>query len=111
MKIRKYITLGSTLILGWIVLLACEKKFDYKITQNTELSNKAAIKVYNGTISSLRTYVYADGVPLTGAVIPYAGIFPSTGYTAMIDPGSRTLTIRDTLTTSPQAPINIAANF
>lgn len=111
MNLKKYISIGGVLLFASIAIIACKKDYEYLFTENKELSNKASIKVFNGTISSLRTYVYADNVPLTGGVVPYGGVFPSTGFGALLDPGTKTLTLKDTLATSTQPAININTNL
>ena len=81
------------------------------VVEDTDLSDKAFVKVYNGTVSSQRTHMFVDNIQITGTLLAYGGIFPSTGYAAALTPGSHTVVIKDTVATSTQPPISIAANL
>ena len=98
-------------MMGSILFVSCKKEFKKLIVEETELSNKAFLKVVNGAVNTNRNHVYIDNVAVTGSILAYGGIFPSTGYTATVDPGTRAVTIKDTLTSSTQNPITFSHNF
>jgi hypothetical protein len=95
-----------------MLLVSCEKEYSSLLTQDTSLGNKANVKFYNGIMSSLRNYVYANNVALNGATIAYGGVFPalSPSY-ASLPSGNIALTIKDTLVTSTQPVMNFSANL
>ncbi len=81
------------------------------LPEQTDLSNKAFVKVYNATLNAARNYVYFDNVPVTGAGLAYGGLFPSVSYYSAIDPGNRSVTIKDTLLTTTQKPLTFSSQF
>jgi Domain of unknown function (DUF4397) len=97
-----------------VFMVSCKKEYQYIINEQKDLGDKAFIKVYNSVVNSTRNYVYADNVPLNGAAIAYASnsLFPSVSpaYSSVIA-GTRAITIKDTLVTSTQTPINFSDNF
>ena len=92
-------------------LAACEKETKLYLSEQTDLSGKAFIKVYSATLNATRNYVYVDNKPLTGAGIAYGGLFPSVSYYATINAGSRSLEIKDTLLTTTQTPVKFSSTF
>lgn len=91
--------------LGMSVSFSCQKKVDTSFSEVKNLKDKAFIKVYMGTVSATRNYVYIDDVPVTGAGLATGGLFPSTGYASTVTPGARNFIIKDTLVTSKQIPL------
>ena len=110
MKISKKYIIGFCIV-GAVMFFSCKKEFKKLIVEETELSGKAYLKVYNSAVNTNRNYVYIDNVPVTGSIIAYGGLFPSTGYTAVVEPGSRALTVKDTLAGSTQTIVNFTSTF
>lgn len=111
MKLKNISTNICLSVLAITTLMACSKKADSVIYEDKELGHYANLKVYNGTLSATRNYVYVGGVAHTGAALTYGNLFPSTGFYSKIYPGLVPLLIRDTLSTSTQTPINTNVNF
>lgn len=110
MKIsKKYI--AAVLMVGSVLLLSCKKEFKKLIVEDTNLSGKAFLKVYNSAVNTNRNYVYVDNVPITGSIMAYGAVFPSTGYTGVLEPGSHTILVKDTLATSTQKPVSFTSTF
>lgn len=101
----------ASLFSGLMLLAACEKESTLYLSEQTNLSGKSLIKVYNATLNATRNYVYIDTKPITGAGLAYGGLFPSVSYYSAIPSGSRNVEIRDTLVTSTQAPLRFSFNF
>lgn len=91
--------------------VSCKTDHTLLATTNTDLSNKAQVSVYDAVVPATRNYVYADNLPLTGAALAIGSTFPSGVSYSAIDPGNRTLTIKDTLLTSTQVPLTFQSNF
>lgn len=96
---------------GATILAACEKKYDYVATYNTDLSGQTNIKVFSATLNAARNYVYVGTTPLNGASIAYGGVFPAASAYSSIPSGNLNLVIKDTLSTTTQLPLNFTANF
>ena len=110
MKIcKKYV--AGVLIVGSVLFFSCKKEFKKLIVEDTNLSGKAFLKVYNSAVNTNRNYVYVDNVPVTGSIIAYGGVFPSTGYTSALDPGTHAIVVKDTLATSTQTPVSFTSTF
>lgn len=107
--IRNIPVLGSLATV--LLLAACEKETKLYLSEQTDLSGKAFIKVYSATLNAARNYVYVDNVPVTGAGIAYGGLFPSVSYYSAINPGARNIEIRDTLLTTTQTPVKFSNTF
>lgn len=90
---------------------ACKKEMGIYLPEQTDLSSKSYLKVYNSVINTSRNYVYVDNVPITGAGLAYGALFPSISYYSAIDAGSRALLIKDTLVTSTQKPVTFTSTF
>ena len=93
------------------ILFACKKDVEIYLPEQTDLSSKAFVKVYNSVINTSRNYVYFDDVPVTGAGMAYGALFPSVSHYSAIDAGNRAVVIKDTLKTSAQKPISFNAAF
>ena len=111
MKLSKTIYILSFLMAGSVLIVSCKKEFKKIVSEGTDLSNKALLKVYNSAVNTNRNYVYIDNVPITGSILAYGALYPSTGYTAAIDPGSRSVVIKDTLATSTQKVVTFTSTF
>ena len=79
----------TSLLVLVAVVVSCKKEYQSIAPVETDLSNKANVKFYNGIVNSNRTYIYAELVPLNGATVAYGAVFPalSPSYTAL-NPGS-----------------------
>lgn len=93
-----------------LILSSCEKEYASIVQENKDLNGKAFVKYYNAVVGSARNYIYADNMPLNGASVAYTNVFPSLSpsYFAL-DAGTRAMTIKDTLVTSTQVPMNFSA--
>jgi len=107
--IRNITALGT--LTAVLLISACEKESKLYLSENTDLSGKAFIKVYSATLNATRNYVYIDNVPVTGAGIAYGGLVPSISYYSAINPGTRNIEIRDTLLTTTQTPVKFSNTF
>lgn len=94
-----------------VLALSCKKEFKKLIVEDMQVSNKALLKVYNGAVNTNRNYVYIDNIPVTGSILAYGALFPSTGYTSVIDPGTHSVTVKDTLAGTTQTPITFSSAF
>jgi hypothetical protein len=101
----------SCCLIGLITLAACEKKYEYKATYNTDLSANTNIKVFLSTLNATRNFVYMGATPLTGTTLSYAGVFPAGSAYSSLPSGNINLVIKDTLSTTTQLPLNFSANF
>lgn len=111
MKVSRTIHLIAYFIVGSILMISCEKEFEKIVVEDKELDNKAFLKVYNGAVNTNRNFVYIDNVPVTGSILAYGALFPSTGYTATVEPGSRAVVVKDTLASSTQTPVSFTSAF
>lgn len=114
MKSRLYGILAGMILLGFT---ACEKDYEGRINlQTTQLfsADKASLQFYNSTLNSVRTYVFIDNVLTSGTTTGYAAssLYPGTAPSFMIvEPGSRTITVRDTLATTTQTVATVTGNL
>lgn len=109
MKKNIFIAGLSCLIIG----IACKKELIEKnnFFQFTDTSKVSFVKVFIATVNASNNYVYADNLPLTGSRLSLGSIFPvNLGYAA-ISPGSRSISIKDTLSSSTQVPVTFNQNF
>jgi hypothetical protein len=107
---RKNLSIIFTLTLI-ATFIACRRERTFYTEENIDLSNKAQLKVYDAVVSATRNYVYADNVPLTGTSLAIGSTFPGNISYSAINPGNKTITIRDTLLSSSQLPITFTNNF
>lgn len=112
MKLIKHNILGiGFLLVTGIVLVSCEKSFDEKTTQQSDLSATSVVQLYVATVGASRNYIYVDGKPQNGSSISSGGVFPSTAYGFFVPSGYRAFLVRDTLSTSTQVPLSFANIF
>jgi hypothetical protein len=112
MKKLHIIQILSLLLVMMTLVVSCTKEYQSIVTEETDLSNKAYVKFYNGIVNSNRTYIYSELVPLNGATVAYGSVFPalSPSYAAL-NPGSVNIVMRDTLVPTTQFPLNFFAEL
>jgi|688.fasta_scaffold30699_2 hypothetical protein len=95
----------------------CEKDYAGRLNQQpTYLSNgdQASLQFFNSTLNSARTYVFIDNILASGTATGYAAssLYPGTSPAYMtVTPGSRTITIKDTLLTTTQPSVSVTSNL
>lgn len=97
-----------------MVISSCTKEFNYIIVEQKDLAGKASVKFYNSIVNSSRNYVYADNIPVTGSITSFttAALFPAVSPSYfMLDAGSRTILVKDTLVTTLQVPLEVKSTF
>ena len=90
--------------------ISCSKETPQVAPIGTTLSNSANVQVFNATVKSTRNYIYVDGVPVSGAALAYGGVFPATAYSFIVNAGSRSFLIKDTLPATTQTPLTFSQN-
>lgn len=112
MKLKTIIKTCSAILISSFISFSCVKDVGKEVaTEQTDLTNKSFVQVYNGILSSARNYVYVDGSAVTGAALAYNGIFPLTPASFSINSGVRAFLVRDTLGTSTQPPMSFTQNL
>ena len=113
MRIFKIMLPGLGIMVSALFYLSCSKDHGKNVAPLEEdFNNSALVQVFNATVSSTRTYIYVDGVPVTGATLTYGNVFPGGGAFAFkVKGGLRAFLIKDTLLTSTQAQIAFSENF
>ena len=111
MKFLKKIILILWVLVIPALYMSCTKETPHIATAVTELSNSASVQVFSATVKAARNYVYIDGVPVSGIVFAYGGVFPGTAYSFKVNAGSRSMTIRDTLPTTTQVPLTFTQTW
>jgi hypothetical protein len=97
-----------------IGLASCSREAIYDRTpQTNDFSNSAIVKFYNAALGTNRTFIYVDGQQVNGTSILYGSAFPahSSDYGFVVEPGLRAFVVKDTLSSSTQAPMNFSENF
>jgi Domain of unknown function (DUF4397) len=103
MKKIKYVSAVFLLITA---LYSCEKKYEILGTYNSNLSDKANIKLINLSAGSLRnTLTINNQVVAPATVTAYLGTFPQLNSYAITNPGNVSILVRDTLLTSTQPAV------
>jgi len=98
------ISLGAV-ALSFLYMSCYKSNIKMVSAANTDFTSKALVQVYNGTLLSLRNYVYVDGNAVTGAPLVYGATFPSTPANFSATSGIRAFLIRDTSSTILTQPI------
>jgi hypothetical protein len=98
---------GSLLVLG-----ACTKNIEDKTPRNSDVGTYASVQVYNAAVGTARNFIYMDGVPLNGTPMAYtSAAFTGSGTTYGLAPGVHNFTIKDTSSTTTQAPLTFSNSF
>lgn len=116
MKKMLTICLSGFIALGFA---SCEKEKDYAGRLNLQVNplpsaSQASIQYYNSTLNSVRTYVYVDNILASGTATTYATspLYPGTSPSYItVSPGSKTITIKDTLATTTQPAVSVTGNL
>lgn len=114
MKKMRNIFLAGTCLLAFV---ACEKDYAGRVNIQPNLlpsSGQASLQYYNGTLNSVRTYVYIDNILVSGTATTYSTspLYPGTSPSYMIvSPGAKTITIKDTLATTTQPSVSVSGNL
>jgi hypothetical protein len=108
--------LNKIILMFWvmaisILYMSCSRETPHIAPAENGLSNAATAQVFNATVKAARNYVYVDGVPVSGIVFAYGGVFPGTAFGFKVNPGSRSFTIKDTLPATTQAPLTFTQNM
>ena len=96
------------------LLTACKKDFDGRATESAGFENKAFIRFIPGSVGAARNFISVDGQKLNGTALSMGGVFPGASTItafATILPGSRTIRVYDSLSTTTQTPVSISNNF
>ena len=93
-----------------MLYISCERETPH-IAPQGNVSDGATAQVFNATVKAAKNYVYVDGVPVSGIVFAYQGVFPGTAYGFKVSPGSRTFIIKDTTSTTTQVPLTFTQNM
>ena len=95
------------------LFVSCKRDIPQVAPIQTSFTNSASVQVFSATIKAARNYVYVDNTAISGAALAYSGVFPATAYSFMVNAGSRSFVIKDTMTvTAPtQTPITFTQNF
>jgi hypothetical protein len=111
MKLIKIIILNLGIVFVMSLAISCKREAPLTASTFPNLSGSATIQVFSATVKAARNYTYVDGVPVSGAVLAYGGVFPATAYSFKVDAGSRTFLIKDTLPATTQTPITFTQNM
>ncbi len=111
MKISKINMSGIAVVAISSLYISCTREIPQVAATQTEFTNASSVQVFDATVKSARNYIYVDGVPVSGAAVGYGSIFPATAYAFMVNAGSRSFIIKDTLPTSTQVPITFSQNM
>lgn len=95
------------------ILGSCDRDIKDFTPFDTNINSSAQLKVYNATSSTVRNSVYIDGKSINFAVVGTNTSFPANASnpSVLIQPGSHTVTIKDTLPTATQPVITFTQNF
>lgn len=79
--------------------------------ENTTFTDKSFVQIHNGILNAARNYVYVDGNVVNGAALAYNSTFPATPSNFSVTNGFREFLVRDTSSTTTQAPLSFAENL
>jgi len=111
MRFFKIITSALAVSTLCAVNFSCVKNDPVHATTEDDFSNTTLMNVFNATVKATRNYVYVDGAPVSGVVFGAGSTFPNTAYAFRVKAGLRSFSIRDTLITSTQVPLNFVENL
>ncbi len=111
MKSFKYLIIGSCFCASLMMITSCNKELDPTIEENFDFTNTSNVQLYNAIVGSNRTFLYIDNKPINGATIAYGASFPANAYGFAVMGAGNNFLIKDTLSTSTQAPISFQPNL
>lgn len=117
MTFKKIIT-SLYMALTVIAITSCDRSPEWIIEEGKNLNGQATVKVHNNIVGSARNNIFVDNVNVTGStgVVFYntalgSSSFPNTVLGFAVNAGNRSVTIRDTSTTTTQVPLTFTGNF
>ena len=111
MKIFKIKNLSLLVVTLAALNQSCTREIPQVAPLATDLASKANVQVFSSTLKAARNYVYVDGVTVSGATFSYNGVFPGTAYSFIVEPGSRSVLIKDTLAATTQTQLTFSQAF
>ena len=111
MKFLKKINLIFWVLTIAALYMSCTQETPHIAPKSSDVSNSASVQVFSATVKAARNYVYVDGTSVSGIALASGGIFPGTAYSFKVSAGSRAFTIKDTLPTTAQVPLNFTQNI
>lgn len=93
---------------------ACKKDFDGRATESAGTENKSFIRFVPGSLAAARNFISVDGQRLNGTALTMGSVFPGASTItafATILPGTRTVRVYDSLTTTTQTPVSVSSSF
>ncbi|MBO9619454.1 MAG: hypothetical protein J7539_10505, partial [Niabella sp.] len=93
------------------IFSSCKRDMPHVASVNNNTDTTALVQVFNGIANSARNKIYVDGNQISGSVVSEGGVFPATAIAFSVSPGTRAITIKDTLATSAQQPLVFSQNF
>jgi len=118
MSMRKIAYNSLYLILSGLLITACDRNPEWIMEENKNISGQATVKVHNNIVNAVRNIVTVDNVPVTGSTVVMfyfttngPASFPNTVYGFAVNGGSRSITIKDTASTTTQVPLTFSGNF
>ncbi|GEO11876.1 DUF4397 domain-containing protein [Segetibacter aerophilus] len=105
MKILKIIIVSLGVLPFSSLYMSCTKETPQVAAAQTDFSLSSKVQIFDATVKSTRNYIYVDGTPISGAALAYGAVFPATAYAFMVNAGSRSFTIKDTLPSTTQVPL------
>ncbi len=93
---------------------ACKKDFDGRATESAGTANKSFIRFVPGSLAAARNFISIDGQRLNGTALAMGGVFPGASTItafATILPGTRTVKVYDSLTTTTQTAVSVSSSF
>lgn len=85
---------------------ACKKPYSYIQNVDTDLNNNSSTaQIFGACARMARNYAYVDGVQVSGSALAFGGIFPGAAYSVRLTPGTHSILIKDTLSTTLQVPL------
>ena len=94
-----------------LFIFSCKREIPQVAGLETDLNKFATVQIFNATVKAVRNYVYVDNVQVSGASLASGGIFPASAYGIKVNPGIRSILIKDTASTTTQIPITFSQNF
>lgn len=100
-----------TLTMAAVVNQSCKREIPQLAPITTEFGDKANVQIFSATLKAARNYVYVDGTTISGAAFSYGGVFPGTAFSFVVNGGSRSVLIKDTLAATTQLPLTFSQTF